>query len=54
MNKNNITMTEQQEKHWFELGRKVERNNRTYFNSKEFWVGVLIGMIIMNLIKYIA
>jgi hypothetical protein len=40
-------MTEQEQKHWFELGKKVERNERAYFKSKEFWFGIILGMFTM-------
>jgi hypothetical protein len=40
-------MTEQEQKHWFELGKQVERNERTYFTSKEFWFGIILGMLTM-------
>jgi len=43
-------MTEQEQKHWFELGKKVERSNRTYFTSFEFWIGFIIGFCIMYLL----
>ena len=40
-------MTEQEQKHWFELGKQVERNERTHFPSKEFWFGIILGMLTM-------
>jgi hypothetical protein len=43
-------MTEQEQKHWFELGKQVERNERTYLTSKEFWFGLALGLITMNYI----
>jgi len=43
-------MTEQEQKHWFELGKKVERSNRTYFTSFEFLIGFIIGFCIMFLL----
>lgn len=43
-------MTEQEQKHWFELGKQVERDERTYLTSKEFWFGLALGLITMNTI----
>ena len=40
-------MTEQEQKHWLELGKQVERNEQTYFTSKEFWLGIILGMLSM-------
>ena len=41
-------MTEQEQKHWFELGKQAERNERTYLTSKEFWFGLVLGLLTMN------
>lgn len=41
-------MNEREQKHWFELGRAMERNERTYFTSKEFWFGVILGILTMK------
>jgi len=48
--KNLQESTEQEQKHWFELGKQAERNERTYLTSKEFWFGLVLGLLTMNYI----
>lgn len=43
-------MKESEAKHWFELGKSVERSNRITLKTKEFWIGVLLGLLIMYFI----
>ena len=40
-------MTEKEQKYWFDLGREMEKAERTYFTSKEFWYGIILGMLTM-------
>ena len=40
-------MNEKEQKYWFDLGREMEKRERTYFTSKEFWYGIILGMLTM-------
>lgn len=43
-------MTEKEQKYWFDLGREMEKAERTYFTSKEFWYGIILGMLTIKVL----